>query len=182
MLAVDDERVDGDLRVAEHERQRIEAEDGEPDRDLAVGPPPAASDPADGEDDETAVAGSSEQPAEAGARRRPGAVCAGEDVLGVRVGAVLADQREHGGQVVGTRGARRRRGTANRFLTQEPSPGRWVETAPLSSRDHGDAPHGHALLTSTACRGKVTGQREDDGTATTTGLGSLPQPSAREVE
>jgi hypothetical protein len=31
---------------------------------------------------------------------------AGEDVLGVRVGAVLPDEREHGGQVGGTRGAR----------------------------------------------------------------------------
>jgi hypothetical protein len=28
----------------------------------------------------------------------------------------------------------------NRFLTQEPSPGRWVETAPVNSRDHGGAP------------------------------------------
>ena len=46
-----------------------------------------------------------EQPAEAGGGRvQPGV--AGEDVLGVRVGPVLADEREHGGQVVGTRGAR----------------------------------------------------------------------------
>ena len=35
---------------------------------------------------------------------------AAEDVLGVRVGTVLADEREHGGQVRDTRGAREHAG------------------------------------------------------------------------
>jgi hypothetical protein len=34
VVAVDDERVDGDLRIAEHRRQRVQAQHGEPDRHL----------------------------------------------------------------------------------------------------------------------------------------------------
>ena len=103
MLAVDDERVDRDLRVAQHERQRVDAEDGESDRDLDGVPAPGAGTGQDGEDD--AVPGVVEQPAEP----RGGGVeprVPGEDVLGVRVGAMLAHEREHGGQVVDARRAR----------------------------------------------------------------------------
>ncbi len=104
VLAVDDERVHGDLRVAEHEGQRVQAEDGEADGHLPGRSPSRRRGPRpDGEDD--AVARVLEETAEAGRRRvQPGVP--GEDVLGMRIGPVLPDERQHGGQVVGTRGAR----------------------------------------------------------------------------
>jgi hypothetical protein len=51
------------------------------------------------------VSGVVEQPAEA-RRRGVEPRVSGEDVLGVGVGAVLADERENSGQVGGTRCAR----------------------------------------------------------------------------
>jgi hypothetical protein len=50
------------------------------------------------------VPGIVQQAAESGGRGVEPRMAA-EDVLGVGVGAVLPDEREHGGQVVGTRGA-----------------------------------------------------------------------------
>jgi hypothetical protein len=84
-----------------------------------------------------------EQPVEARGRRVQAGV-PGEDVLGVRVGAVLAHEGEHRRQIGDSRRARvhprpRRTGSWH----EEPSPGRWVESAPLTSRDHGDAPEEH---------------------------------------
>ena len=104
VLPVHDERVDGDLRDCRG-GTRIQAEDGEPDGHLArprlllaaLGPGSTAR--------TTRCPGILEQPAEPGSGARSAGVAA-EDVLGVRVGAVLTDEREHGGQVGGTRGAR----------------------------------------------------------------------------
>jgi hypothetical protein len=95
VIAVDDERVHGDLRVAEDHRERVDAQDCQAHGDLAAGAPGrGVGARQDGEDD--AVTPVFEQPAEA-RRRRVQAGVAGQDVLGVRVGAVLADQREDSG-------------------------------------------------------------------------------------
>ena len=93
MLAVHDEGVDGDLRVAEHQATA--------DRDRARrAPPPPRRRAArtggvrarqHGEDD--AVRRVVQQPAEPGGRRRSAGL-AGEHVLGVGVGPVLAHQRQ----------------------------------------------------------------------------------------
>jgi hypothetical protein len=111
VIAVDDERVHGDLRVAEDQRERVDAQDRQAHGDLAAGTPGRGIRARqDGEDD--AMTGVLEQPAET-RRRRVQAGVAGQDVLGVGVGAVLADQREDGGQVLGTRRARRDAGPRN---------------------------------------------------------------------
>jgi hypothetical protein len=105
VVAVDDERVHGDLRIPEDHGQRVEAEDREPDRDLTPVVSRGRGGPGQhGEDD--AVAGVLEQPAETG-RCRVQARVARQDVLGVGVGAVLPHETEDGGQIGGTRDARR---------------------------------------------------------------------------
>ena len=120
------------------------------------------------------------RPAAAGSRRprRCAGRLAGEDLLGVRVGPVLADERENRGQVVRTRRARRPRETANRFLTQEPSPGRWEESAPVRGRDHGGAPtaRAHRLHRCVSRKGHRSARRRR--LRNTTGLGSLLNSSA----
>jgi hypothetical protein len=97
VLAVDDEGVHGDLRVAEHEGQRVHAQDGETDGHLHGVASAGDGTGQDGEDD--AVARVVQQPAESGGRRVQARV-PGQDVLGVRVGAVLTNEGQHGGQVV----------------------------------------------------------------------------------
>jgi hypothetical protein len=104
VFAVDDEGVDDDLGMAENERERVQAQDGEADGHLTLivlrrhrgaGK--------DGEDDP--VTGVLEQSAESGRRGvQPGV--AGEDVLRVCVGAVLAHERQDGRQVARPRRAR----------------------------------------------------------------------------
>ena len=106
VVAVDDEVVDGHLRHTEDHRQRVDAEDGQADDQLAAARPAVRGvrPGQDGEHDPVRRVG--EQPAEAGGRRGPGGL-PGQHPLGVGLGAVLAHQGEHGGQVGGTRGARR---------------------------------------------------------------------------
>jgi hypothetical protein len=108
VVAVDDERVDGDLRGPEDEGERVEPQDGETDRHLSPG---AAGRRVrarqNGQDD--AVPRITEQPSEPD-RGRSRRGMTGEDVFGVRLGAVLADQRENSGQVRGTRSARHHTG------------------------------------------------------------------------
>ena len=95
--------VDRDLRVAQHEGQRVQPEDGEADGHLAAPARRAGvGTREDGEDD--TVPGIVQEPAESGGRRVESRMAA-EDVLGVGIGAVLPHEREHGRQVVGTRGA-----------------------------------------------------------------------------
>ena len=115
VLAMDDEGVDGDLRAAQHQGQRVDPSTASP-----TGSSPAA--PAVG-------AGPGGRRGRRGARvrssrRKPAAAALsavpGEHVLGVRVGAVLPHEREHGGQVGGDARCAPRTRDRDRFLTQEP--------------------------------------------------------------
>jgi hypothetical protein len=90
--------------MAEQDRERVDTEDRQPDRHLS----PLASRGGVGtrEDREHhAVVGIGQQPPESGGCGGPGRL-PGEDLLGVRVGPVLADERKDRGQVIGARGAR----------------------------------------------------------------------------
>jgi hypothetical protein len=109
VIPVDDEGVDGDLRVAQHEGQRVQTEDGEADGDLTRSAPVRRR--AAGQDGEhDTVTRVLQEPTETGGRGvQPGV--AGEDVLGVRVRAVLTDERQHGRQIGGMRRARHHAGS-----------------------------------------------------------------------
>jgi hypothetical protein len=102
VVAVDDEPVDGHLRAAQHHRQRVGAEDGQPDRLLApVLPAVRVRAGQDGE--HHPVRGIAEQPAEPGGGRTTGPL-SGERALIRGVGVVLPDQGEDRRQVTGAGG------------------------------------------------------------------------------
>jgi hypothetical protein len=141
MGPVHDERVDGDLRRAQHEGERVDAEHGQPDGVLAPrrvegGAGCGVRAGQDGEDD--AVRG-----------------LPGQHTLGVRVGAVLADERQHGGQVVDACRARHDSGTRHTRHGCLPWTvgGDCTAGTPRSWRRAVQT----GIGTGTACRGKVTG-------------------------